>query len=638
MRLSDPSSSVKLGLLLGAALGAAAVVGLADPAGAAGNLPADVMPLSEVKPGMKGYGLTVFRGTQPEKFDVEVIATLANFRPNQSLVLIKTPNHPRLDAAHTVAGMSGSPIYLNGKMIGAYAYGWQFGSEPIAGVTPIENMLEDLRRPVPSPLRTGPGANPLAPRAAATPRATDMQTRSAHAFRGDPMTYDLGAHAKQVEARVASTRGLAAASGLAPATTPILVGGASPGAVALVEKLMGPLGMMPLQAGGAGSATPAADAPTGFVDGGAIGVQLLRGDVSLMGLGTVTRVEGPKLLAFGHPMMGGGVSDFPTSLAKVHWILATQNRSFKIGEPLRAMGSLVNDRQASIVVDSKRVPHTFPLRVKIDGAPGAPKTEWNMIGAHDPFLAPMIVAVGIGSALETTAAERNDTTWRATSKVQIAGLGTIALEDFGAGAGDPIGPDSLMRSRLTRAMGALVSNPWEEVSIERVDVEVKITQQREVSLIRGTRAVESEIDPGQPARIEIQLLPYQGKLETRTIEVPIPATYAGEEVDIEIEPGFEADRPVPAPENVRELVAGLRTQSYPAESLIATVKIEGEAGAAFRGRLASRLPPGAVDALRSNSSSVAPETFAALQQTVHPMQRFVVGRDRVRVKVRPNLR
>src|SRR5690606_9851930 len=144
----------------------------------------------------------------------------------------------------------------------------------------------------------------------------------------------------------------------------------------------------------------------------------------------------------------------------------------------------------------------------------------------------------------------------------------------------------------------------------------------EVSLIRGARAVDVEIDPGQPARIEIQLLPYQGKLETRTIEVPIPATYAGEEVDIEIEPGFEADRPTPSPESVRELVAGLRTQSYPAESLVATVKIEGEAGAAFRGRLAPRMPPGAIDALRSNSSSVAPETFAALQQTVHPMQRF----------------
>ncbi len=639
--LKSSSASVALGLLMGAALSAVVAWGaLAGDAEAVTDRPTtDIMPLDQVKPGMKGYGLTVFRGTTPEKFDVEVIATLRNFRPNQDLILIKTPNHPRLDAARTVAGMSGSPIYIDGKMIGAYAYGWTFGAEPIAGVTPIERMLEDARRPVPPPLMPR-GRSPIAqaPRAEA-PSSRSTEVRSAHLFRGDPMRYDLAEHAKQVESRVASALGTnSPTSTLVPATTPMLVGGASPGAMALATKLLGPLGMDPLQAGGGGTASPAPDAPPGFVDGGAIGVQLLRGDVSMMGLGTVTRVMGDKLVAFGHPMMGGGLSDFPTSVARVHWVLASQNRSFKIGEPVRDLGSLVNDRQASIVVDTKRVAPSFPIHVKIDGAPGAPKTDWNMRAAHDPFMAPMITAMGIGSALETTAAERNDSTWRATSKVQIAGFGTITFEDFGAGSGDPIGPDSLMRSRVTRALGALMSNPWENVTIEKIDVAVKISQEREVSLLRGSEAVELEIDPGQPARIKLFILPYQGKLETRVIEVPIPASYAGKDVEIEIEPGFEADRPVPSPESIQDLVAGLAAQSFPAETLVATIRLEGEAGAAFHGKMAKRLPPGAVDALRSNSSSVAPETFAAEQQTVHPMHRFVVGRDRIRVKVRPNLR
>ena len=114
-------------------------------------MPRAIMPVSEIKAGMKGYGLTVMSGTVPEKFDVEVISTLHNFRPNQDLVIIKTP-HPRLNVTRTVAGMSGSPIYLNGKMIGAYAYGWLFGVEPIAGVTAIKSMLEDQARPVPRTL------------------------------------------------------------------------------------------------------------------------------------------------------------------------------------------------------------------------------------------------------------------------------------------------------------------------------------------------------------------------------------------------------------------------------------------------------------------------------------------------------
>src|SRR4029077_9162493 len=129
--------------------GAVASVGLgAALAQALPGEPGDPLPLSEVKPGMKGYGLTVFSGTVPEKFDVEVISVLHNFRPSMDLVLIKTPN-PRLNITRTVAGMSGSPIYLQGKMIGAYAYGWLFGVEPIAGVTPIRAMLEDQARPVP---------------------------------------------------------------------------------------------------------------------------------------------------------------------------------------------------------------------------------------------------------------------------------------------------------------------------------------------------------------------------------------------------------------------------------------------------------------------------------------------------------
>jgi hypothetical protein len=108
----------------------------------------DTMPVSQIKRGMKGYGLTVFEGTRPERFDVEVIDVLKNFRPRQDLILIKT-KHPRLEVAKVVAGMSGSPIYLDNKMVGAYAYGWSFGAEPVAGVTPIDNMIDDLVRPLP---------------------------------------------------------------------------------------------------------------------------------------------------------------------------------------------------------------------------------------------------------------------------------------------------------------------------------------------------------------------------------------------------------------------------------------------------------------------------------------------------------
>src|SRR5688572_4352863 len=152
--------------LLGLALGFPATLARAD--GKA--VRPDVMGVSELKRGMKGHGLTVFEGTKPERFDVEIIDVLTNFRPRQELILIKT-KHPRLEVAKVVAGMSGSPIYIDGKMIGAYAYGWSFGAEPVAGVTPIRNMLDELALPLPGsidgwPLRVLPGPSSALPRGA----------------------------------------------------------------------------------------------------------------------------------------------------------------------------------------------------------------------------------------------------------------------------------------------------------------------------------------------------------------------------------------------------------------------------------------------------------------------------------------
>ena len=187
------------------------------------------LDVADVKIGMKGYGLTVFKGTEPEKFDVEVVGILSQFRPNQDLLLIKTP-HERLNIAHTVAGMSGSPIFLDGKMIGAYAYGWQFGAEPLAGVTPIKNMLQDLAHPVPPELlRPIPVAPPHGP----VKQSASKPLRGKHASLDGPgngwdgaiESYDVAQHAKQVGGRVAASLSAPTGSGLAAASTMVSLSG-----------------------------------------------------------------------------------------------------------------------------------------------------------------------------------------------------------------------------------------------------------------------------------------------------------------------------------------------------------------------------------------------------------------------------
>jgi hypothetical protein len=620
---------VPLGLLAGAVLSVGLGVGLARAVTASRP---DILPLSEVKPGMKGYGLTVFSGTTPERFDVEVISTLHNFRPHQDLVLIKTP-HPRLEVTRTVAGMSGSPIYLNGKMIGAYAYGWLFGSEAIAGVTPIQSMLDELARPLPPTVapRLGP------PLPAARREVAPRPARPSSAWSGAPGSYDLFGHARALAAR--SNGPLSAPEGtqLAPASTPILIGGMGHAAMKLAGDLLEPMGLEPLQAGGSAGMKPAPDAPTKYVDGGAIGVELVRGDISAMGLGTVTRVEGDKLVAFGHPMLNGGVEELPTAIGKVHWILASQNRSFKIGEAVRSLGALVNDRQAAIVVDSARKAPVFPMRVELDGVAGAPHPTWNVEVADDQFMAPSFVAMVLGSAVEATTSERRDMTWRAVSKLDLAKYGTVTLTDFGAGNGNAPGSDDFARGRLVRALGTLLNNPWEDVHVNKVETTMKIDFARDVAMLRGTKILEPEIDAGQPARIRLELEAYHGKIESKVIEVPVPAELAGREVEIELAPGYEVERPLPTPSSVAELVATLPQQTFDPESVVASFRLR-ENGAAYRGKLVSRLPPGALDTLRPTTASDAPETFVAQVQTPVPLGRYLVGHDTVRVDVRPVLR
>lgn len=589
-----------------------------------------LLDVQQLKPGDKGYGLTVFSGTEPERFDVEVIGVLSNFLPHQDLILVKT-NHPRLQVAKVVAGMSGSPVFINGKMVGAYAYGWQFGEESVAGVTPIGAMLDELRRPIP-PEATQP--LPVAGPAKTPGRTARAQSPSGHRFSGNPTSYTLEEHARQVAAFAAPP---AADNGLRPVavTTPVMMGGMSDASLSLLRQNLAPLGLEPIQGGGGGRTE--ANAPTRFVDGGAIGVELIAGDVSAAGIGTVTRVEGNRLVAFGHPMMNSGVSRLPTAISRIHWILASKMRSFKIGTPIRPVGALVNDRQAAIVVDSNVQAPMIPVDLDIRGVEGAPHPRWTMQVARERFMAPLFLAVAIGNALDATTSERRDVSWHAHTTLRVRGHGEVTLHDFGVAVGGTPNAGSFMRSRAVEAMGSLLSNPWEPVDIESVRTRVDIRFARDLLELRGAIPLETEVEPGRKARIRLQLVPYAGPPEFRTVEVDIPRELAGNTVEIEINPGHQEAPPVAIPESVSELLSVLPRQSYAPDSLVGAVRVGGH-GVAFRGQVATRLPPGALDTLRPVASSIAPEPVPSYARTVIPLGKFVIGSTSVRIRVRDVLR
>lgn len=618
-----PVKAIHASLLVGAVtLAAAAFPWSMQRAHAADPGAPPMLDITQLKPGTKGYGLTVFSGTEPERFDVEVIGVLKNFLPYQDLILVKT-HHPRLEAAKVIAGMSGSPIFIDGKMVGAYAYGWQFGAEPVAGVTPIKNMIEDQQRPIPPEY--------LLPLNAPGMRLAMREGSSAAvAWNGPRDDYDVRGHARATAAALNGAR-VDSTPGPTRVVTPLMVGGVGEFGMGMLRETLSPLGLEPLQGGGQAASNETG--PARFVDGGAIGVQLVRGDISATGIGTVTRVAGDRLVAFGHPMMQGGVSRLPTSTAKIHWVLASLMRSFKMGTPIRPLGSLINDRQASIVVDQRVDAPTFPVKLQISGVAGASHPNWNMEVAHERMMAPTFIAIALGNAVESTASERRDNSWHAYTKLSIKGRGSITLHDFGVSSSGTPDSGSFFSSRAVRAVGSLLNNPWEPLIIEGVETKIDIRFSRDLLVLRGVDPLETEIDAGQKARFRLHLVPYAGPEQTKVVEVNVPRELAGENVEVEFVPGYQVAPELPRPENVTELLANLPRMTMPPDVLVASVKVGGQ-GVAFKGQVASRLPPGALDTLRSSATSVTPEPFTSVVRTTIPLNQFVMGRDQARIRVR----
>ncbi|MCC7534795.1 MAG: hypothetical protein IT379_01205 [Deltaproteobacteria bacterium] len=589
--------------------------------------------VDEIRPGMRGHGMTVFRGTVPERFDVEVIDVLHQFAADQDLILIRS-DHPIMDHASTVAGMSGSPIYLDGRLAGAYAYGWTFGKDPVAGVTPIGDMMAQIDRPErPRPVvgpgvvprtRGGGGARPTA----SAERLEWLRTRG---FRREPFR-PLADHFRRAGLPTAT-------EGLAPAATPLMIGGGSSRIVRFLEEQLAPYGIWPMQAGGGGPRARRRARPTGtaaqsrYVDGGAIAVELIRGDITATGIGTVTHVAGRRLVAFGHPMMGAGQVELPTAQARVLHILASEMRSFKLAEATDPLGTLVQDRLACIVVDQERRAPLVPVRVRLQGVAGATRTEWNMEVASHRLLTPMLVFSAVAQALEATASDAEDVVVDARSAVHVAGRARpFEFTDTISAAGGLTDMRLLFGIRGLEAAEAAVDNPFEESRLERVDVTLNVRFAREEMELLGASTPSSEVDPGDEIPLTIVMRRFGHAEETRTVRVAVPPSLAGQDVDIEIAPGNRVVRELPIPRSLDELIGNLQ-QDYPATTAVVTMRAPSR-GVVLRGHVVRDLPRSMLDTLVEVNDSDRAQPVTGARRFEFPIGRTMFGTARLRVRVR----
>ncbi|MET0342302.1 MAG: SpoIVB peptidase S55 domain-containing protein [Polyangiales bacterium] len=600
------------------ALGLSAVVLFAG----AGLGPARLktMGVGEVQRGMRGHGLTVFEGTEPARFDVEVIDVLHNFRPDQDLVLIKTP-HPILDHAGSVAGMSGSPIYLDGRLIGAYAYGWSFGKDPIAGVTPIANMLRELDRPLLSPRK---------PLGAPLPLARAEARRGG--YRGGERRDAWFGLDRHVAARAKRDT---APHGFVPAATPLLVGGLTPSVAQLLRERLAPLGVEVLEATGGGVGKPPGT-PQRFVDGGAMAVTLVRGDVQATGVGTVTYVDGKRAVAFGHPMIDAGETSLPTATARVLHVLASERSSFKIAESVAPLGALVHDRQAAVVVDASEPAHTVPVDVRLEGLPGIPRTHWRVEVADHRLLTPALVMTAVASALGGAVNDNAEMMYEAESVVTLGKYGPQRVLDqgfTGAGMGHPM---ALSRLRVFDLLEVAYDNPFERVPVERVEVRIKLRVGRDVTQILGAQLAQGELDPGEPARVVLSLRKLDGPVQQRIVEVPLPATLAGEQIELELAAGDQVALPEPLPTSLPDILTSVRT-GLPNTTLGVTLSRKGR-GLSLAGQVVRNLPGSALDALAATRDTTRSATFTQQRHLVLPLGSVLVGSAKLGLTIRKERR
>ncbi len=563
--------------------------------------------VSEIKPGMKGYGLTVFSGTKPEKFNVAVVDVVPNFLLKEDIILIKCI-HPVTDKAGVVGGMSGSPIYINGRLAGALAYGWTFSKDALAGVTPIKNMYQILDRKL---------------------RKTAKIKKTA--FLQNPVEYLKNKIASSFFGHFDNKKN--SRTNFVPARTPLSISGFSGGAVQILNDTLKPFAMDTVQGGGSGAAgslikNNSMSIPS-FKEGDAIGVQLISGDLSATGIGTVTAVRGENVLAFGHPMFNMGESLLPVSTAKIHTVVASLARSNKMGSPLQEAGSLVQDRSAGIMARTDLRAPVIPVSLTIEDTLSNNKESYHVNVANRQWLSGRFIHAALYQFIKHAASDVTDVTVRITGKIKITGHPVYSLFDTGVSRAG-ITP-LLNYFRPSAIINTILNNPFEDVNIESVDFKVKLLYGLSYSTLTGAYLTSLTPKAGDKININISLIDYGGKKSILTIPFKVPYHAEGKKLKLIIGGGNDIEPPMASPQNLDDFLNNIQ-KYYSADSLVLSLEEESR-GVSVKGRALDKLPDSAVISFKPVAGSDETETFQSVSTTVVKTDTIISGKQTIQFTV-----
>ncbi|MFN3648736.1 MAG: SMP-30/gluconolactonase/LRE family protein [Armatimonadota bacterium] len=458
----------------------------------------EFMPLSQVKPGMKGYGLTVFRGTKIERFGVEVLGVMEKSYMGRPLVLVRLSGGPISErGAFLIQGMSGSPIYLDGKLLGAFSMGNAWPKDPIGMVTPIDDMMEALDPKLSQIPAGGIAFDPAAPVANVASTAVPELFRT-------PLS-------------VASP----AATGrtFRPLSLPVTVSGLSGRNLEAMSEVLRPFNLNVMQ--GAGSVSEPIKTELG--PGSAVGVALVRGDIEMTAFGTVTHRKGNELVAFGHPFFQIGAVQFPMTTAWVHEVFSGFDVSHKISSAGEVIGTIIQDRPFSIAGKVGPAPKMIPVRYTVkDQTTGRGRT-YQCEAINHPLLVGRFLPVAVNQGLFEVRPVPGEAVAQVKLRVETDGAGTITRENIFF---DPAAIDITAVSELMELMNVLSANSFQKVPIKSVDVDVVFEEKRPTATVERIFLPQDKFEPGDEIEVGVVLRPFRKDPVLTKTKIRVPESAA----------------------------------------------------------------------------------------------------------------
>lgn len=576
----------------------------------------ELFPLEDLRPGMKGVARTVFSGSDTQEFGVEILGVLPGFPgPRQSAIIAKLSG-PLVDRTGVFAGMSGSPVYIDGKVVGAIAFSFPFAKEPIAGITPIKQMIDLFNK-------GSQNDNPKPKE----PRPVSFAQLAAVEWKPElPKPAVAGA---SLIAPVSSGSPLLPLLGqqMVPIATPLVFSGITQESLSMFAPQLMANGLLPVSGvGGAAAITPLAEVNANtFPPGSSITVQLVRGDYSLAAAGTVTMRDGDRIYAFGHPFLSLGASDMPMSESSVVTVIPNANNSFKLAVPGRMVGSISQDRASGIYGVLGQTPKMIPVKVNLHTSRDRTETYSYEI-ANDSFLTPLLLNITLFQTIISSERTLGDSTISVEGEIRVKGQEPIKIDRrFSAANNSAL----LAAGSVAAPVGTLLTSGFDDVQLDGITLDISSSETKYAGTLERITLDRTEVQRGEKVEVQAYVRTESGKQFVQRIPLQIPEDAALGQLLVFVGDGGALQEGSAAkafvPTDLSQLVRAINTTKKTDRLYVKLFRITN--GAVIGTSELPNLPPSVVATLNSDRTSggYTPTVLSPVFEMELPPAEFVIS-------------